>query len=59
MPEERTVLIDYLSMATYNEETEEICCPSCGSWTPIADLTPDEHGIGHCALCRPEAEEEQ
>ena len=46
------MFVDMLSLATYNEETAEICCPNCGSWTYVDDLKPDGDGFATCPLCR-------
>lgn len=45
--------IDVPSLSTYNPDTEEICCPNCGSWTTMEDLEWDEDALEHsCALCK-------
>ena len=49
--EESPKLVSTLDLATFNEETEEICCPTCGSWTNVDDLVGDEFGPAKCPLC--------
>lgn len=46
-------LIDPFSVGTYQEDADEICCPSCGSWAEVENLEPNEHGIASCTLCNP------
>ena len=46
--------IDPMTHMTYREDTEEVCCPNCGSWTSIHDLLSDpEELITYCPLCSP------
>lgn len=43
--------VSILDLATLNQETGEICCPTCGSWTNVDDLVGDEFGPAKCPLC--------
>jgi len=51
-------LADSMTWTTYREDTDEICCPTCGVWVNYSLVEPDpETKMGTCPACRPELHE--
>jgi hypothetical protein len=46
------IFIDVFHLSTLDPDSQEICCPNCGSWTHIRDLVAYEFDT-YCRLCEP------
>lgn len=50
MPE---IYVDVMTASTYQPDTQEICCPNCGSWTHVEDIQQDPMTLeSTCPACR-------
>ena len=48
----KQLYLDITSLGTL-QKNGEICCPNCGSWTYIDDITQDDFtGETYCSLCK-------